>query len=252
MRRSTDPEAAMSPTGRSRFQVETGRVGFELETSYKLLVPSTGEPPAGGWALVVPLHGMGMTADQFALILNGILDPGAVYLFPQGLYPYEIRSEGRIRIGYAWYLYDGHEEPFRTTLGHAEAHVLKIIDGVSARLPINPERVVLVGFSMGAYLGYFMGLRNSSRFQALVGIGGRMKEEFVADRLVTARRIPVLMVHGEKDRAVPLERALLTFETLKKYGFPVDLRLFPVGHQIRAVEVEAIREWLVARFGDAG
>lgn len=232
---------------RSHFETETGRLDFTLDTTWKLFRPAGREAPAGGWPLVVALHGMGMTSDQFALVLNDLLDPEAAYLFPQAVYPYEIRREGTIRIGYAWYLYDGHEEPFRSTLAASEAHLLKLIDEVGRRIPINPGKVFLLGFSMGAYLAFFVALRNPDRFSGLVAIGGRMKEEFLLDRLPGARGLPILMVHGEKDRAVPLERAQSTHETLKRHGFTVELRLFPVGHEIRAVEVEAVKEWLSKR-----
>lgn len=239
----------MAPTdsGRSLFRVESGTLDFTIETRWLLFVPGGGPPPERGWPLVVLLHGMGMTADQFSLVLNDLLVPGAAYLFPQGSFPYEIRRESGIRIGYAWYLYDGHEEPFRTTLRQAEGHVLKVIEELGQRIPVDRERVLLLGFSMGAYLGYFIALRNTARFAGMIGIGGRMKEEFVADNLTTAARIPFLIIHGEKDRSVPLERAELTFEALKRHGFPVEMKTFPVGHEIQAVEIEAMKSWIAAR-----
>jgi phospholipase/carboxylesterase len=239
----------MAPTdsGRSLFGVESGTLDFTIETRWLLFVPQGGAPPERGWPLVVLLHGMGMTAEQFSLVLNDLLVPGAAYLFPQGPFPYEIRKEGRIRIGHAWYLYDGHEEPFRTTLQQAEGHVLKVIDRVQDQLPVDKDRVLLLGFSMGAYLGYFMAFRNSERFAGMIGVGGRMKEEFVADNLKTAARFPVLMIHGEKDRSVPLERAELTLEALKRHGFPVEMKTFPVGHEIQTVEIEAMKSWIAER-----
>jgi len=236
----------MAPAGRSLFVTRTGSLDFNLETTWRLLVPD-GPPPPGGWPLVIALHGMGMTAAQFSLVLNDLLLPKAAFLFPQGVYPYEIRRDGKIRVGYAWYVYDGTDEPFRTTVARSEAHLMKLLERVSTDLPINQSHVHLLGFSMGAYLGYVVALRNSERFAGLVAIGGRMKDEFVADNLESARRFPVLIVHGEKDRAVALERARGTYETLLAHGFPVEMRVFPVGHEIRAVEVEAVREWLEKR-----
>ena len=96
----------MAEAGRSLFVTRTGSLDFNLEATWRLLVPD-GPPPPDGWPLVIALHGMGMTAEQFSLVLNDLLLPKAAFLFPQGVYPYEIRKDGKIRVGYAWYVYDG-------------------------------------------------------------------------------------------------------------------------------------------------
>jgi phospholipase/carboxylesterase len=193
-----------------------------------------------------------MHARQMALILNELFDPRAAYLFPQGVYPYEIRREGSMRIGYAWYLYDGKDEPFRTTLERSETYLLGLIDRVLASCGGDPGRVFLLGFSQGAYLGHFVAIRNAARFAGLVAIaGGRIKEEFVAESLAGSSRLPVLMLHGEKDEAVPLERARVMQEMLVRHGFPVELKAFDFGHEMRRDEIGAAREWLGTRIGSA-
>ena len=236
---------------RSDFTLQEGSTPFPVDTGWQLFIPP-GAPPAGGWPLVVALHGMGMSGRMLALLLNDLLDPRAAWLFPDGVYPYEIRKLDRIRIGYAWYLYDGHDALFRSTLEHTEAHLLRLLDGVAARAPIDPTRAFLLGYSQGAYTGYFVGLRNPGRFAGLVAIAGRMKEEFVAEHLPdAARQLPVLMLHGEDDPAVLFARARATHETLLRHGFDVELRSFPKGHELGRPEIEAAREWLGARFGSA-
>lgn len=236
----------------TRFRTETGAGRFEIEPAWRLLVPSAPTPP-GGRPLVVCLHGMGMTAELFAMVLNGLLDDRAAYLLPQGIYPYEIRRESRIRIGYSWYLYDGHEALFRQTLERTEGYLIDLIDSLMPRAGCDPARLFLLGFSMGAYTGYYVALKHPGRFAGFVAIGGRMKEEFVRDDLpASAGRLPILILHGEEDTAVPLERARSTYDTLVANGFEVGLRTFPKGHEIRDVEVRAAHEWLGRRFSARG
>lgn len=239
----------MSATG---FRVETGAGRFEIQPAWRLLVPDAPPSPRGR-PLVVCLHGMGMSAESFAMVLNGLFDERAAYFFPQGPYPYEIRKETRIRIGYSWYLYDGHEPLFRSTLERTEAYLNDLVDAAAARAGADPARVFLLGFSMGAYTGYYVALKRPGRYAGIVAIGGRMKEEFVQEELADASaRLPVLILHGEQDAAVPLERATLTRDTLVRHGFAVEMRTFPKGHEMRTVEIEAARDWLAARFPPTG
>jgi len=230
------------------FAIEDGRGRFTADTSYRLLVPA-GPAPAGGRPVVVALHGMGMNAEQFRLILNEAVIPPAVWIFPDGVYPYEIRKDDGITIGHAWYIYDGKPEPFRSTMTRASEYVMGLVDEVAERRGADPNRVFLLGYSQGAYTGFHTALRNMDRVKGLVAVHGRMKAEFLDEELAGGTKIPVLVVAGEKDKAITVERARESYEILKSHGFPAEFRSFPVGHMMRAPEVAAIREWLAARLG---
>lgn len=194
-----------------------------------------------------------MTAELFALLLNRLFDPRAVYLFPEGPYPYEIRKEARIRIGHSWYLYDGQEQLFRETLERTDTYLGALIEETRVHTGCHPDRVFLLGFSMGAYTGYYVALRHPERFAGLVAIGGRMKEEFVQDMLpVAADSVAVLILHGEEDLAVPIERAHLTHETLRAHGFDVEMQTFARGHELHDDEIRAARAWFDRRFPAPG
>jgi phospholipase/carboxylesterase len=204
-----------------------------------------GAPPAGGWPLVIALHGWGQSADYFARLCRPMRSDDIAWLFPQGPWSFEMRKEGKIRIGHAWYLYDGTDEPFRSTLGRAEAHLLGVLDDVIAAHPIDRGRVGLFGFSQGAYTGYFVTLRNTDRFVGMAAMGGgRLKPEFVEEEVGGARRIPYLLLHGSNDVSVPLERTNLMKGELERLGFPVELRTFDGGHEMTGEMLEAAREWL--------
>lgn len=218
-----------------------------MEAPWQLFVPP-GPSPAGGWPLVVGLHGWGMTGESFARRCRPLLFPGAAFLFPEGPYSFELRHQGKIRIGHAWYLFNGDDEPFRSTLGQTQAHLLDLIDSVAVRAGLDPDHVHLVGFSQGAYAGYFMALGRSRRFAGMVAIGGgRLREEFVTEGLTDGRRIPFLLIHGRNDASVPMERTLLMKELLERHGFPVELRPTDAGHEITPETLTEAREWLAKR-----
>ncbi|TPW17810.1 MAG: phospholipase/carboxylesterase, partial [bacterium] len=228
-----------------------------VDAPWKLLLPD-GPAPASGWPLVVCLHGWGENADHFARLCRPLVFAGAAFLFPQGPWSFEQRTMrsfeqqtmGKIRIGHAWYLYDATDEPFRSTLGRAEGHLLGLLDTLIVEHPIDPARIALLGFSQGAYTAYFIALRNTDRFRAMVALGGgRLKPEFVEDRLVNARRIPFLLLHGREDSSVPLERTELMRGELASRGFPVDLQAFSAGHEMTAEMLGAASGWLARELG---
>lgn len=227
----------------------TGARSFDVAAPWKLVLPD-GTPPAPGWPLVICLHGWGQSADYFARLCRPLMFESAAFLFPQGTWSFEQRKDGKIRIGHAWYLYDGGDEPFRSTLGRAEAHLFGILDDVIAGHPIDRARVAVFGFSQGAYTGYFLTLRNTDRFIAMAAMGGgRLKPEFVEDKVGGARRIPYLLLHGSNDVSVPLERTNLMKGELERLGFTAELAIFEAGHEMTAEMLGAAREWVRGRLG---
>jgi len=229
----------------------TGARSFDVAAPWKLILPD-GAPPAGGWPLVMCLHGWSQSADYFARLCRPLVFEGAAFLFPQAPWSFEMRKEGKIRIGHAWYLYDGGDEPFRSTLGRAEAHLLGVLDDVIAAHPIDGTRVALFGFSQGAYSGYFLTLRNTDRFVAMAAMGGgRLKPEFFEEKVGEARRIPYLLLHGSNDVSVPLERTNLMMGELERLGFPVELATFEAGHEMTGEMLDGAREWFQGRLGVA-
>lgn len=229
--------------------METGSAPFAVDCPWRLFTPP-GPAPAGGWPLVLALHGWGMSAASFARRCRPLLFEGAAILFPQGPFAFELRHDGKIRIGHAWYLFDGHDEPFRSTLGQAEAHLLGLVDGVAPGAPIDRSRFFVVGFSQGAYAGFFLALRNRGRCAGMVALGGgRLREDFIAADLAGEPKIPFLLVHGTADASVPIERTILMKEVLERHGFPVELTTLDVGHEVTASMLAVARRWLVERAG---
>src|SRR5438132_9069065 len=103
-------------------------------------------------------------------------------------------------------------------------------DSVSfvARQPhVDPERMGLLGFSLGAYLS----LSNAtidSRVRAVVEFFGGMPKEM---RFFMRRLCPVLILHGEADSTVPVQEAYDLQNLLEKKGIPYEIKIYSgTGH----------------------
>ncbi|MGO8984206.1 MAG: dienelactone hydrolase family protein [Terriglobales bacterium] len=92
---------------------------------------------------------------------------------------------------------------------------------------VDPGRIALLGFSLGAYLS----LANSAidpRIQAVVEFFGGMPKEM---NLFMRRLCPVLILHGEADSTVPVAEAYHLQKLLEKKGIPYEIKIYPgVGH----------------------
>jgi len=105
------------------------------------------------------------------------------------------------------------------------------ISFVETQPQVDPERIALLGFSLGAYLS----LANSAidpRVKAVVEFFGGMPKEM---KLFMRHLCPVLILHGEADPTVPVEEAYQLQKLLEKKGIPYEIKIYPVaGHGFEA------------------
>lgn len=207
--------------------------------SYRVLLPA-GAAPSQGYPVLLALHGFGENAERFATRLAALAGSPYALVIPDGPFPVELRDEEGARIGCAWYQYDGDAHRFAQALNFGVTHLEAVLEAAAARWPIDAERVVLLGYSQGGYLGAVAAFRNRARYRGLIAIATRIKHEVLEQELANARGYPVLALHGERDRATPLEPQKRSLEVLEQAGVDVELVVHPGGHGFRSELVPAI------------
>ena len=88
---------------------------------------------------------------------------------------------------------------------------------------VDPGRIALLGFSLGAYLS----LANASidnRVQAVVEFFGGMPREM---KLFMRRLCPVLILHGEADATIPVAEAYSLQRLLEEKNIPYEIKIYP-------------------------
>jgi len=92
---------------------------------------------------------------------------------------------------------------------------------------VDPKRIALLGFSLGAYLS----LADSSidgRIRAVVEFFGGLPREM---KLFMRRLCPTLILHGEGDATIPVAEAYNLQKSLEEKGIPYEMKIYPgVGH----------------------
>lgn len=201
--------------------------------------------------LIVICHGMGETPASSAPRWARVSELPVHLVVPAGPFPREVRDESQMRVGYAWYLYDGEEQPFRDTAAAAREWLVRGLAEVEAAEGFAPARRALIGYSQGAYFGYLAALHHQDVFSHLVAVAGRLKAAFAAEPLRDGGKLQTLILHGEKDRAVSGEAARRSEDALAAAGYSVECRLLPGGHRLHPDRDAAAAQWL-AGHGFAG
>ena len=191
--------------------------------------------PGAPQQLVVICHGVGANGEDLislAPILAAAL-PHAVFTAPDGPEPYDGASPGEAHAGRQWFgLSDWRPLVMEAGVRNARAALDAYIDATLAELGLPPTEYAIAGFSQGAMMALFAGLRRPVPPRAILAYAGMLlgPEELPHE---IANRAPVLLVHGEEDTVVPPEASGVAADVLRGLAVPVRLVMRrDLGHTI--------------------
>ena len=131
-----------------------------------------------------------------------------------------------------WSVADRSPRSVEAGVRRAAGFLDAFIDAELARLGLPAEAYALMGFSQGAMTVLFTGLRRAAAPRAILAFSGAL---VAPERLPAelANRAPVLLVHGEADEVVPVQRSRDAEAALRAAGVPVEAAYVPrLGHGI--------------------
>jgi poly(3-hydroxybutyrate) depolymerase len=97
----------------------------------------------------------------------------------------------------------------------SEQDVLNVLKLVREQYQVDPNRIYLMGHSMGGYGTWNLGNKHADIWAALAPIAGGNSPGLDLNRL---KGIPIMIVHGDADHTVPVEASRKAVEGLKKLG----------------------------------
>lgn len=177
--------------------------------------------------LVVLCHGLG--ADSHDLIdlapAWSHACPDAIFASVDAPFPHD-SGFGR----QWWSVADRTPSVVEAGARRAAPYLNAFIDAELQRLQLTDYAIM--GFSQGAMISLFVGLRRAAAPKAILAYSGALMapQALPAER---ANRCPVLLVHGEADDVVPPERSREAESALRDSGVPVESHFIPrLGHGI--------------------
>jgi phospholipase/carboxylesterase len=205
----------------------------------------TAHVPAGPGphATVLALHGWGASAHDLLGLAPLLRDGRALVLCPQGPVETEI---GPHMVGYGWMPISRGGPPDPAAFERAAALLRRFLDDAARVYPIDPEKLVLLGFSQGGAMAYELFLREPERFAGLAALSSWLSEELLRRHPRTAghEKRPVLVMHGARDPMIPVERARESRDLLLAYGVSLRYRELDMGHEISGPALRELRAWL--------
>ena len=132
---------------------------------------------------------------------------------------------------------------------HSEKALLALIDNIRQTQSIDPERIVITGFSAGAMGSWFMASRHPDLFSAMIPIAGppvlrtapsalagleeaaRFLKDPQVDWPPALRQTPILAIHSRSDELVSFRLVDRAVDTLRASGGAIELiALDAIGH----------------------
>jgi phospholipase/carboxylesterase len=128
------------------------------------------------------------------------------------------------------------------------AAVTRLIDREVER-GIQPERIVLAGFSQGGAIALHTALRAPRRLAGVLALSTYLPlaSTLAAERTEANAAVPIFMAHGTDDPVLPLTLAESSRRVLEAQGYAIDWHVYPMVHTVSVDEVAAIAAWLAAR-----
>ena len=207
-------------------------------------------------AVVIWLHGLGADGHDFASLPPQLGMPSGLairYVFPHAPeMPVTLNMGMRMR---AWY-----DIVSLDACGQDEAGIRRSAAAIDALVAgeiergVPAERIVLAGFSQGAAMALFTGLRYPDRLGGIIALSGYLPlTAALPDEAAPAnRQLEVFQAHGRHDEVVPYALGHGSAEGLRAAGYRVDWREYAMAHQVCLEEVQDIGRWLTGRLQGEG
>ena len=200
-------------------------------------------------ASVIWLHGLGADGNDFVPIVPELKlpdDVGIRFIFPNAPHqPVSCNGGYVMRSWYDIYSLDDFDKEDKAGLTESQKSIESLIQHEVDR-GINPERIILMGFSQGGAVVLHTGLRHSRR---LAGIGALstylpLREDVIGEKHTANVDVPIFMAHGLYDPVVRYEYGESSCKQLQHLGYSINWNSYPMEHNVCTEEINDISTWI--------
>jgi phospholipase/carboxylesterase len=201
--------------------------------------PANGGKPE---KIVLMLHGYGSNGQDLiglAPMLAGDV-PNAVFLSPDAPFPCDMSALGR-----QWFPLQSFEPDYMLAGIRKAAPLLNdYVDQVLQQMDFDDSDLVMLGFSQGTMMSLFAAPRRRKAIAGVLGYSGAL---LGAEELSNAgiQKMPVVLIHGEADDVVTIDRYEAAKKALIENGFKVEGVCIPgLPHSINETGIKKGAEFL--------
>jgi phospholipase/carboxylesterase len=203
-------------------------------------------------AAVIWMHGLGADGSDFVPIVDELELAGAPAI--RFVFPHAPMQPVTINNGYvmrAWYdvkwgdLEGRAKEPDAQGVRTSQAAVLQLIERERSR-SIEPQNIVLAGFSQGGAIALQTALRYSEKLAGIMALSTYLPlaESLASEATDCNRQTPIFMAHGLQDGVIAYEMAARSRDILTQHGYAVEWHEYRMAHSVCLEEIEHVGSWL--------
>jgi predicted esterase len=217
----------------------------------------------GRYRVLVMLHGLGGNSRKTFELASSFAPEGTLVVGPTALKPgknedaedlprHPLVRKLATRFPNWWSYREG-------------SFTLRALRMLATDFPIDTNRVVLLGYSMGGFGAWNLGLRFHDRFAGAAPLaGGISRQEYALGRdrhsrflLGNARMLPLFLCHGDRDEVVPVTFDRWSAEDLRALGLPFVYEEVKNGRHVMRDQLEkgplrkTLLRWIATRKRDA-
>jgi len=191
---------------------------------HRVLLPEGAE--ARKHPTMIMLHGRG-TDEEDLIGLAQQYDPRLLVLSVRAPFPFQ---EGG---GFTWYDAGsiGTPDPVKFPVSYGK--LLRFVEDALRGYPVDPARVILLGFSMGSVMAFALSLTRPELVRAVVAHSGYVPEGTnLSFRWQDLGSVDFFIAHGTQDPVVPIALARRGKKLFDSSNARVTYREYEIGHQI--------------------
>lgn len=140
--------------------------------------------------------------------------------------------------GFAWYAisFDADMNKFSddNQAIHSRDLLVKFIDEMIEKYPIDEKNINLIGFSQGAILSYAIAITYPEKLNKVVALSGYFNADIMQPKqnLNAYKHLKVFGSHGTVDQVIPVDWARKIEQQIKSYQIDFQYKEYPVGHGV--------------------
>lgn len=174
-----------------------------------------GRSADGALPLLIVLHGLGDSPEQFSTLFAG-LDVPVRLIAP--------RAPDAWDVGTSWFPIDDPKRAPAVIAARAEL-IAKLVEYLGATRAVRGKPIV-TGFSQGGYLSFALAARHNAHFASALPIAGALPAALPPPKKARAG-FRVIAFHGEADQRVPYAEGERAVAKLKSAGVHATLTSYP-------------------------
>jgi phospholipase/carboxylesterase len=195
--------------------------------------------------LLLLLHGYGSNEDDLFSFASELPDE---YFVISARAPYDLQYGS-----YAWYAinFDADQNKFSD---HDQAVlsrdlVVKFLEELKSKFPIDSSNITLIGFSQGSILSYSIALSYPKIVQRVGALSGYLNLDTTIDNYQNNdfSGLKIFSSHGTVDQVIPVEWARKTDPILKSLGINSTYEEYPIGHGVSPQNFYDLKSWLLEK-----